>query len=238
MTHKPMSGQSHTPSEEETMSMIRSVLTEGDASTKSTRAQRRARTTAATDTGKQPLRTGIEQTHSPDAARRAGKAQDAKTPTRPVAGKSRRFAMPYAVRSVTERVWRSSARLRAFRPSTRHVALVSVALLVVVRPHWFVIAAILTAALLIGAFLTLGSDRIWRMVVAGLARVEIRNPDRAARLRVRLDRFACRWDAILDVFPEGSVDGLYMPDLQAMQNADDAHTRAMSARLDRMAHDG
>ena len=129
------------------------------------------------------------------------------------------------------------ARLRTFRPTLRHLALASLALLVVLRPHWFVVTGALVVALIVGAFMLFGSDRIWRMVLAHLARVEARNPDRAAVLRTRLDRFACRWDAILDFFPDGMVDGLYMPDLQAMQDGEAAHTEAMAARLERMVHE-
>jgi len=39
------------------------------------------------------------------------------------------------------------------------------------------------------------------------------------------------WDGILDRFPEGTVDGLYLPDFGELAAADDRHTEAMDRRL-------
>ena len=105
-------------------------------------------------------------------------------------------------------------RLRGFRPATRHVVLAAGALMLVVRPHWVVMGAVALVAMVLGAFLIAGPDRIWRAVLARLSALEARDPKRAMRVRTRLDRLACRWDAILDRFPEGWVHGLYMPDVQ------------------------
>ena len=67
--------------------------------------------------------------------------------------------------------------------------------------------------------------------------MDARNPVRGVLLREHMDRFACGWDSSLDRFPDGMVDGLYMPDLQAMESAEAAHSYAMAQRLARMAHD-
>lgn len=53
-------------------------------------------------------------------------------------------------------------------------------------------------------------------VVSALAYIyrwrHARRPERAEQMRVRVDRFAMRVDAILDRLPEGWTTGLYMPD--------------------------
>ncbi|MEL6467949.1 MAG: hypothetical protein AAFQ58_23550 [Pseudomonadota bacterium] len=223
MTYTLIPGQSHAADEEETLSMIRSVLTEDMAQT--------ADPAPRTETPAQPA--FVDRTTPDNQRRRAAdlpelEAQEApaKAPRTPLLG------------SLRNRLAQRAEALRAFRPTTRHLAIVSALLLVVLRPHWFVIGAVLMLALIIAAFMILGPDRIWRGVVAGLDRIAARNPARATRLRQRLDRFAYRWDAVLDLFPEGMVDALYMPDLQGLQDADAAHTDAMDQRLTRMAHDG
>ena len=112
-------------------------------------------------------------------------------------------------------------RLRVFRPNTRHVLLAVTALMLVLRPQWVLIGIFAVIALGLGAFIFVGSDRIWRGVFARLAALDARDPTRAAQVRGRLDRVACCWDAILDRFPERWVNGLYMPDLQAGTLTDD-----------------
>lgn len=245
MKYEPIPGQAHNPSEEETMSVIRSVLTEAEEPAPRRRAHRAGRKAAAVEgvsedgSVAQKSRAFVERTAQPNLHRRADDlpelhvaedgADNVKT--------GRSFRMPKIGAAFSGFLAPVFAKLRGFRPSTRHIALLSMALLVVLRPHWFVISGILAVALFVATFLILGSDRIWRMVVAWLNHVEARNPARAARLRTRLDGFACRWDAILDLFPDGMVDSLYMPDLQAMQDADAAHNAAVETRLNQMAHD-
>lgn len=236
MPYEPIAGQPQHATEEETMAVIRALLTE-DADDKATHAPK---TSSAADEQKTEngqndgLRAFVSSNRDPNPRRRADDlphiAEAASETFQPnPAGQAARKggAMSHIVH-----------RLRAFRPSTRQLALVSLALLVVVRPQWFLISGVLLVACLVGFFLILGSDRIWRGVVAHLARVDSRDPVKGAQLRTRLDRFACRWDGILDRFPDGMVDGLYMPDLQEMQSAEAAHADAMAERLERMVHDG
>ena len=247
MTYEPIPGKPHNPSEEETMSVIRSVLTELEEpapSRKARRAERKAQAfgqvnppTPAPSSDEEQPRAFVERTMAKTERRRASDLPELNDAPVEDAPKPRKAQTPKTVGMIGSHLRAVAAKVRAFRPTTRHIALLSMALLVVLRPHWFVITGVLVVALFVGTFLILGSDRIWRAVIGWLNHVEVRNPDRATRLRDRLDRFACRWDAILDVFPDGMVDGLYMPDLQAMQDADEAHTQAMAARLNRMAHD-
>ncbi len=247
MTYQPIPGQSHHPSEEETMSVIRSVLTEAEEpapSRKALRAAQKAQKMSAApmpapapDPKTETSRAFVEPTVDRTVRRRASDLPELEEWSDSSAPAPRGNRIGKVTALARGHVEPAFAALRNFRPSTRHLAIVSMALLVVVRPHWFVISGVLIVALIVGSFLILGSDRIWRGVLAWLNHVDRRDPERAMHMRVRLDRFACRWDAILDFFPDGMVDGLYMPDLQAMQNADEAHTKAMAARLDRMVHD-
>jgi len=235
MPYEPIPGQPQHATDEETMSVIRAVLTEAEEPEPTRKATRTARR-ADKAQGAQS-RAFVEKTTEPNPRRRADDLPplQACPPEDPPIARARPMAKAAGVA-----VWAVSAitrPVRAFRPTTRHLALASLALLIALRPHWFVISGVAVIAIVVGAFLIIGSDRIWRMVLAYLNRTEVRNPARAARLRVRLDRFAWRWDGILDWFPDGMADALYMPDFQGMQNADAAHTDAMSKRLTRMAHD-
>lgn len=43
-----------------------------------------------------------------------------------------------------------------------------------------------------------------------------------------------KWDAVLDRFPEGTVDGLYLPDFGEMAEAEARHDAALDRRFDRL----
>ncbi|MBY5933804.1 hypothetical protein KUV51_12410 [Tateyamaria omphalii] len=226
MNYTLIPGQSHAASEEETMSMIRSVLADDvDTPVKQPRPAPVV-----------PAQAFVERTNEAAPRRRAedlpelADAED--VPAAPRARLISRMSLP-RLRSVST----LAARIRNFQPTTRHVALALSALLIVLRPHWFVIGAVLGLVIVAGAFLMLGSDRIWRGILAWLDRVETRDSARAAELRGKLDRFACLWDGVLDIFPDGMVDSLYMPDFQAMQQADIDHERVVNDRLDRMVQE-
>lgn len=234
MKYTLMPGQPHEASEEETMSMIRSVLTE-DHTPKKKRHQTKAskQADAPADQGKmRELRAFAVRTAQPAPRRRASDLPAlAKAEPEPTQSRSSvRTALTHPVKALY-------GRIRGFQPTTRHIALACAALLFVLRPHWFVIGAVFSVILCVGAFLTLGADRIWRGVLRWLDRVEARNTARATRLRVRLDAFACRWDSVLDLFPDGMVDSLYMPDFQAMQQADAVHQAVVQDRLARMTQE-
>ncbi|WP_299612726.1 hypothetical protein [uncultured Tateyamaria sp.] len=233
MKYTLIPGQSHEPSEEETMSMIRSLLTEDSATPPTSNANATIDATPdAQDTATKP-RAFVEQTTDPAPRRRASDLPELEEPAQPT-----RPGLLARARSVVARpITLVFDLLRAFQPKTRHLAIASAALLFVVRPHWFVIGAALTLMLGAGAFLTLGADRIWRGVLAWLNRVETRDSARAADLRTRLDAFACRWDGVLDLLPDGTADSLYMPDFQAMQQADIDHQTVVADRLDRMVQE-
>ena len=233
MKYTLIPGESCTATEEETMSMIRSVLTEDTTPPKpeKPRMVKAEAKPVAESAQAAPQRAFVERTIQEAPRRRATdlpelEAADTAAP---------RTGRVVRLLAAAKRLF---AAIRGFQPTTRHLALASAALLFVVRPHWFVIGAVLALLLTIGTFMTLGADRIWHGVLAWLDRVEARDPARAADLRAKLDSFACRWDGILDVFPDGMVDSLYMPDFQAMKQAEADHDAVVSERLSRMVQEG
>lgn len=126
------------------------------------------------------------------------------------------------------------ARLRGYRPTRRHIVVAIVVLLALWRP-WLLVAMVVVPMLIVaGTFAAIGQDRFWSGVLRGYRRMQSRNPVRAERLRARADRFALRWDAFLDRFPEGSVDALYLPDLNSLQEAQAQHAEALDRRFERL----
>ncbi|MEH6647263.1 hypothetical protein [Sulfitobacter sp.] len=123
------------------------------------------------------------------------------------------------------------AKVKAYRPKPAHIALGALALVVLMRP-WLVLGlVVLSLLILVGVFLIAGYDGFWQGVMKLGRWYANRRPERAAVLHARLDRFAVRWDAILDRFPEGSVDALYLPDFGDLATAEDRHAEAMERRL-------
>lgn len=122
-------------------------------------------------------------------------------------------------------------RIKAYRPKPVHIALGAFALLIVMLP-WLVFGvAFLLAIIAIGVFLILGYDGFWQGVMKAGRWYAKRRPERAVVLNKRLDAFAMRWDAVLDRFPEGSVDGLYLPDFGELATAEKRHEDALDRRL-------
>lgn len=234
MKYTLIPGQPHITSEEETMSMIRSVLTEGGetptAQRQSDSAKARVVPTdgADTETGVRAdaLTVFTENTTQPAPRRRALDLPDLASQDTPVQKKDF-FGAPRGLMS----------GLRGFQPKTRHLALASAALLFVLRPHWFAIGGGIALALITGTFLTLGADRIWTAVSNRLARIEATDKLRAETLRAKLDVLAYRWDSVLDLFPDGMVDGLYMPDFQTLRMTEVEHQEVVAERLHRMTQD-
>lgn len=114
------------------------------------------------------------------------------------------------------------------------VVLVGTLLLLYARP-WLILGMLFfTVLLCVGLFIVLGSDRFWRRAMSWGRIYAKYRPERAVRLHRRLDAFAMKWDAILDRFPEGTVDALYLPDFGEIAQADRRHVEAMDRRLSQM----
>lgn len=126
---------------------------------------------------------------------------------------------------------RAKSAVQGYRPTPRHIGIASLALVVFFRP-WLVLGIVfLTLVVLAGVFLILGYDGFWRQVM-GVARwYAQRHPSRATEMHRKLDGFAMRWDAILDRFPEGTVDGLYLPDFGHLAVADAKHDAVLDRRF-------
>ena len=124
------------------------------------------------------------------------------------------------------------AKVMGYRPTLKHIVLASLALLVFFRPWLFVGLLVLFVFVMIGVFLILGYDGFWRRTL-GLAHwYAAKNPSRSAEVHKKLDNFAMRYDAFLDRFPEGTVDGLYLPDLSALAAAEASHDEALDRRFE------
>lgn len=125
-----------------------------------------------------------------------------------------------------------------FQVKRKHVVWIGFVVAVVLRPNWFLLTFVLSAILLLGAFAVFGTNKTWRAIMWGFNGYARRSPERAKRFAKRMDRAAMRWDGFLDRFPEGMVDGLYLPDFQSIQDADDKHNAVVDARLSRMHAEG
>lgn len=122
-------------------------------------------------------------------------------------------------------------RIRAYRPTVAHIVLACLALFVLMRPWLVVGLLLLSVVVLVGVFLIAGYDGFWQGVVNVSRWYAKRRPSRAAAIHARLDRFAVGWDSILDRFPEGTVDALYLPDFGDLAQADARHGEALDRRL-------
>jgi hypothetical protein len=133
---------------------------------------------------------------------------------------------------------RGAANLAGYRPKPAHIALAAFVLLVLMRP-WLVLGFLFVGFfILAGVFLVLGYDGFWHGVMRVNRWYARRRPARAAIVLSRLDRFAMRWDAVLDRFPEGSVDGLYLPDFGSLATADRRHEEVLERRLSGLSGKG
>ncbi|WP_299695147.1 hypothetical protein [uncultured Tateyamaria sp.] len=217
-----MPGKPFEGTEEETLRTIRAVLTEEAAEAKRQR----------TEIAKAFVDRTIAMVDAP--RRRATDLPKLQAPVEPAK------PAPQTKRARLTRTLTAPLRAAAqFRPTTRHLAFVSVLLLVVVRPHWFIVAGACIVALVLGLFLFMGAGRIWGTLLHGVELIEKSDVARGTRLRNSLDRFACRWDRLLDMLPDGMADTLYMPDFQQRSAEVEAqHAQAVADRFDRMQRDG
>jgi hypothetical protein len=129
-------------------------------------------------------------------------------------------------------------RLMDYRPTPRHIVLASLALLVLFRPGLVLGLLALAGLGLAALYVSLGHDGFWLRVLALWGWYARRQPARAAALRTRLERFALRWDALLDRFPGGTVDFLYLPDFEELAQRDHRHTETVERRLSDLNNSG
>lgn len=149
-------------------------------------------------------------------------------------GRGKRAKAARQVRAEGGRIANMKAAVLGYRPTPRHIVIASAALIIFFRP-WLVLGiGILSLFILTGIFLILGYDGFWRRAM-GLARwYARRHPTRAVEMHRKLDSFAMKWDAVLDRFPEGTVDGLYLPDFGDLAEAESRHDAALDRRFSEM----
>lgn len=231
--------------DENALNAIRSILTEETKPAPRRTSIREAMQPAAPSRAEAPLRSKarmLPEIESPDAA-----PEMQSTPPKtarwknPLARKSK-ATKPEPMRAPRPDTKRADAgiadKIKAYRPTPAHVALAAFVLLVVLRP-WLVLGlTFLSLFIIVGVFLIAGYDGFWQGVIKFGRWYANRRPERAAVLHARLDRFAVAWDSVLDRFPEGTVDGLYLPDFGDMATAEDRHAQAMERRLSNLQGKG
>lgn len=123
------------------------------------------------------------------------------------------------------------AQIFGYRPSKQHIVLAVLVLLLLFRPWVLFWGAVFGVFALIGLFLIFGYDGFWHRVMNIGRWYAKRNPDRAGEMNRKLDAFAMKWDMFLDHFPDGTVDGLYMPDFSELATAESRHDEALDRRF-------
>lgn len=134
-------------------------------------------------------------------------------------------------------------RAKTVKPTPRpflgkhHIVMLAVIVLMAFRPGLvFSVAAIwfLGMALL---FVVAGPTRVWKAVGWTVNSYGKFNKPHADAILDWLDDVAVRWDAVLDRFPDGLVDGLYMPDFANLEELSAAHDAVLEDRLKRLHSD-
>ena len=149
-------------------------------------------------------------------------------------GRGKRAKAVRPPRSEDGRIARMKAAVLGYRPTPRHIVIAGAVLMVFFRP-WLVLGlAFLSLFILTGIFLILGYDGFWRRAMGFARWYARRHPTRAVEMHRKLDSFAMKWDAILDRFPEGTVDGLYLPDFGDLAEAESRHDAALDRRFSEM----
>ncbi len=121
--------------------------------------------------------------------------------------------------------------------STNRLIWLAIIGIVIVRPDWIFLGILMWAVFVVGAFLLVGADRIWRAISWAAKRRATKAPDKGAKLYAWLESVADRWDRVLDCFPDGMVDTLYMPDFANFEPPKAAHKARVEAKLQTLKND-
>jgi hypothetical protein len=103
------------------------------------------------------------------------------------------------------------------------------------NPLTFLALTLILLTFGVGTYFALGYDGFWEQMLRPPRWYVARRPDRAKRVHEAVDRFAMRWDAILDWFPEALVCGLYLPDVSNLAVTPDEPDTRFDLRLDELA---
>ena len=166
-----------------------------------------------------------DQHQTPGAARNGRRGVDMLQTAVPISAQTTRGEPKVSILDGPRRA------IRGYRPKVWHI-FVAVLLLVTLWSPWLIVgfaASIVFVAL--GLTLVLGTDGFWYRVMRLSQRYAKKNPRGAVRLRRRFNAVATRWDRVLDKFPEGKVDGLYLPDFEQMAAADNQREHTIDQRF-------
>lgn len=230
----PLQDRPDVELDENSLSAIRSILTEEVIEEKSPMkiAAKLPRAVAGLKRKSDVLPVLEDPIDDPDAA---AYAERALAPPKPV---KRRFSLSRRTDGAKPKtaprggLWgKLTALVAGYRPTPAHIAIAALVLLVIMRP-WLILGLIfITLFITVGVFLVVGYDGFWQGVMKAARWYANRRPERAVAMHARLDRFAMGWDAVLDRFPEGMVDALYLPDFGELATADRRHEEAIERRL-------
>lgn len=134
-------------------------------------------------------------------------------------------------KSSNPRIARTMPKIFSYRPTPKHVVWGVLALVLLFRPWLVFWAVLLSVFIVMGMFLVLGYDGFWQTVMKAGRWYGKRRPHRAAALQAKMDGFAVKWDRVLDHFPDGTVDGLYMPDFGQLATAETRYDAALDRRF-------
>lgn len=169
--------------------------------------------------------TGLPQDRQ---AKQPVRRKQVKRAEKTVARVQRKVSQPTALDKMIARV---KHRVLNYRPTKKHIAIAAAVLLVWFRP-WLVFGLIFLALIaLVGTFIGLGADRFWHWVAKHTQLYARRFPKKAAKWGPKLQRMRAKWNSWMDKLPDGTVDGLIVPDFNEMKARDDHHEEAMARRL-------
>ena len=116
----------------------------------------------------------------------------------------------------------------------QHYIMVALIVSAVLFPRLTLFALVTVVTLLLLSIYIAGGEQIFRGIVLALHDLAETDPRRAVRLRAKIDRFITGWDSVLDRFPAGTVDRLYMPDFQAISYDEARNEARLKERLERL----
>lgn len=120
---------------------------------------------------------------------------------------------------------------RVLRELLRGVGVAVLVLIAVTAPFFLMAVVGLWLLVSVSMFLVFGAERVWIWIAKGASKFALRLPRQGAGLFMWLDGVAYRWDLVLDRFPDGSVDRLYMPDFATCHQLILQERQAGKARL-------
>ncbi|VAV88220.1 hypothetical protein MNBD_ALPHA07-941 [hydrothermal vent metagenome] len=123
-----------------------------------------------------------------------------------------RKVLSYLGRALWRMLKPGLARLKAYRPTRKHIGFAVLALVVFFRP-WLIPITILTLVVIaVIAWLSLGPDRVTEFIYGLWLRLRARNPEQAEKIRSRFQAGVTRINKISDWMPGKWAERARLPD--------------------------